>query len=709
MNFMGIKVTRFPTAYRRDEPQTRTLGDYLDAVRSSRPLTHIKAEAPAWALCSSDGTSNGERTGLVQLDFDHVAKPETLRGLLAAYGGFIAVLRSFSGAGVVALAYAGKDAEKADLSAYIVAPLVRYLARSGMTDGVDYTLDLSCLSPAQLRYESRDPDAYVAPHACPIIAPWLGTDAIETHPVSMLAEAFRPGEETSPAGLGAAIAAIGMTADTGSALYEGAQVYPARAFCVVIGQSGCRKTSLLHAVQTAACKLGVVISDPKNAPTLREHILACGCDEVVTTQTDAAGKQRTTTTRVERQSSPADPLLVVIDEAGQRLRTRVQDESCGSMAAMLRQCNGAYITLEAVVKQQHRGSYRVPAHVSALLGTTPSQWVEYLTTAGPDNGENRRILEFWQPSDPEDMFAARANDADIDTAVELLRPLRELARLYREAKRAFIPAPEARGAFRALRARLVDAGATEAGADSLIMSYSTLLAVLRASGLGRPGVITYDDLAACSQVLRIATESRAKLRMACEDHAASHGRTDAEVWAEVAEWIEARPRCDKLAAKLTRRPPAYGRVFAQKLRQGAIIKEKDQKLGKYVYRFATADEAAAEATAEVTRAAARQEIATAAADRKAYADCDEDEREERAIKYISAWRTDTSLAPGGRNIALNKLAYSLQKAGMWDDITRSIYETVARSAGLPEHEIRSLARQRRRKHEESCKTTETQT
>lgn len=703
MNFLSIQVTRFPTAYRRDEPQTRTLGDYLDAVRSSRPLTHTKAEAPAWALCSSDGTSNGERTGLVQLDFDRVANPQALCGLLAAYGGFISVLRSFSGAGVVALAYAGKDAEKADLSAYIVAPLMRYLARSGMTDGVDFALDLSCLSPAQLRYESRDPAAYIDPDACPIIAPWLGTDAIEAHPVSMLAEAFRPGEGASPAGLAAAIAAIGMAADARSALYEGAQVYPARAFCVVIGESGCRKTSLLDAVQTAARRMGVVISDPKNAPTLREHLLACGCDEVVATQTDAAGKQRSTTTRVERQNSPADPLLVVIDEAGQRLRTRVQDESCGSMAAMLRQCNGAYITLEAVVKQEHRGSYRVPAHVSALLGTTPSQWVEYLTTAGPDNGENRRILEFWQPSDSEeDMFAPRANDADMDTVVELLRPLQELARLYRDAKRAFIPAPEARGAFRALRARLVDAGATEAGADSLIMGYSTLLAVLRASGLGRPGVIAYDDLAACSQVLRIATESCAKLRTACEDHAASHGRPDAEVWAEIAEWLEARPRRDKLLAKLTRRPPAYRRVFDEKFRQGAIIKEKDDKLGKYVFRFATAEEAeTAVTTTEATRAAAQNETSLAAANRRAYADCDEDERETRVIKYIATWRADTSLAPGGRNIALNKLAFMLQKNGMWDDVARSIYGTVARATGLPEEEVKSLARQRRHKNENS--------
>ena len=168
----------------------------------------------------------------MQLDFDHVAEPQKLRELLAAYGGFIAALRSFSGAGIVALAYVGKDAEKADVSACIVTPLLRYLARSGMTDGVDYTLDLSCLSPAQLRYESRDPEAYVAADPCPILAPWQGTDAIETHPVSMLAEALRPGDGASPAGLGAAIAAIGMTADTGSALYEGAQVYPARAFCV---------------------------------------------------------------------------------------------------------------------------------------------------------------------------------------------------------------------------------------------------------------------------------------------------------------------------------------------------------------------------------------------------------------------------------------------------------------------------------------------
>ena len=696
MNFMDIQVTRFPTAYRRGEPQTLTLGDYLDAVRSSRPLTHTKAEAPAWALCSSDGTSRGERTGLVQLDFDHVAEPEKLRELLAGYGGFISVLRSFSGAGIVALAYVGEDVEKADVDVCIVTPLMRYLARSGMTDGVDYTLDLSCLSPAQLRYESRDPAAYIATNACPIIAPWQGTDAIEAHPLAMLAEALRPGDGISPAAIAAAIAAIGMAADVGSALYKGAQVYPARAFCVVIGESGSRKTSLLDAVQTAARRLGVVISDPKNAPTLREHLLACGCDEVVATQTDAAGKQRTTTTRVEREDSPADPLLVVIDEAGQRLRTRVQDESCGSIAAMLRQCNGAYITLEAVVKQEHRGSYRVPAHVSALLGTTPAQWVEYMNTSGPDNGENRRILEFWQPSDPEDMFAARANDADLDTAVELLRPLQELARLYRDATCAFVPALEARGAFRALRAQLVSAGATEAAADSLIMGYSTLLAALRASGLGGAGVITYDDLAACSQVLRIATESRTKLRVACADQAASHGRTDAEVWAEIAEWVEARPRRDKLLEKLTRRPPAYRRVFDEKLRQGAILREKDEKLGKYVFRFSTAEEAeAAEATTEATRAAARDEIAAAAANRRAYADCDEDERETRVIKYIGTWRADTSLAPGGRNIALNKLAFMLQKNGMWDDVARSIYETIARGTGLPEDEVKSLARKRR--------------
>lgn len=697
-DFMSITVTRFPNARRRGEPTRLTLGDYLDAVRSSMPLTNVKADAPAWALCSSDGTNDGQRTGLVQLDFDHVADPCRLRGLLSAYGGFIAVLKSFSGAGIVALAYVGTDTTKSDIASFVVDPLLRYLSRAGMADGADFTFDPSCLTPAQLRFESRDPEAYVAASPCPIIAPWQGTLFVELHPLSMLSEAFRPGDSVSPAGLAAAISAIGMAADAGSALYKGAQFYPARAFCVVIGESGCRKTSLLDAVQSIARKLGVVISDPKNAPTLREHLLACGCDDTPTVQTDASGKQRTTIVRTERDETPADPLLVVIDEAGQRLRTRVQDESCGSIAAMLRQCNGAYITLEAVVKHEHRGSYRVPAHVSALLGTTPAQWAEYMNAAGADNGENRRVLEFWQPSDPEDMFAARANDADAATAFELLKQLQEMAWHYRETSCVFIPEPESRGAFRSLRARLVGVGLTEAAADSLIMGYSTLLAVFRASGRGHPGVIMYEDLAACAQVLRIAIESRTRMRGFCEEHAASHGRTDAEVWAEIAEWIESRPRRDKLLAKLARRPPAYRRVFDEKLRQGAIAKEKDEASGKYIFRFATDEEVeTAEAAVEATRTAAREEIAIAASNRRPYADCDEDERETRVIAYIAKWRADTSLSPGSRNIALNKLAFMLQKNDMWDSVARSIYETVASRTGLPEEEVKLLSRERRKK------------
>jgi len=697
-HFKRLTAIRFETCRKRNAPTCATLWGYLDAVVNGGRLPAEKTDAPAWALCNDTGDSTGTPNGLIQLDFDAVADVEELRARLIEYGGFLAVIKTFSGSGLVALGYAGKriasDSEL--IERLIYTPLRVFLSGHGLEDGRAYKLDKACAKPCQLRFETRDRDAYVAPSPCVLACDWE-SDALSRHPIAVLAEAFRPAEPCSPAGLAAAISAVGMAADVKSAMYGGASEYPARAFCVIVGPPGSQKTTLLDAVQDAARQIGVTVSDPKNAPTLREHIMLCGCDEVVETSIGDNGKVKTEKKRIERTGTPADPLLVVIDEAGQRLKSRVQDESCGSMAAMLRQCNGARITLESTVKQDRKGSYRVPAHVTALLATTPSQWADYLSGTSQDNGETRRMIELWQDAAPCDMFAGVSDKPDLDTAGEILHRLHELAELWRDAGTVFIPAPDARAAFRTAREQLISAGADAPTADSLIMCYSTLLAALRAAFDGKAGEIRAGDLAAAMAILRLVFAARDKIGAECERKTAAQYKPDSAIWGEIVGWLEKSPRRDKILEKITRRPPAYRRVFDEMLSQKALVSCKDEASGKYVLRQASPEEIAkSEAQRDARTAAIDAEAKQIQASQVPYADCTDDEKENRVLAYITRWRGDNALVEGNRNIALNKLAYSLQGAGMWDGIARQIFELVAANSGLGSAEIRVLMRERKK-------------
>lgn len=694
MDFLKkFSVVRFASCQRRDTATRVTLADYVTAVRSDAPLPTAKEKAPAWALCNSTGTNDGIANGLIQLDFDHVERVSDLRQALIEYGGFLAIVKTFSGAGIVAIADAGKRlAVEADaLQVMLYSPLRAFLQLRGFTDGRDYVLDPACMKPSQLRFESRDPDAWIADHYTKIVIDTEDSSALLAHPVSWLAEALRPGSASSAAGLAAALSCISMAADLRSRMATGAAAFAARAFCVIIGEPGTQKTTLLNTVQDIARTLRIVVSDPKNAPTLREHILACGCDEVL--EMSQSGKGQPQKRLIERTTSAADPLIVCIDEAGQRLRTRVQDESCGSMAAMLRQCNGDKITLEGTVKQANRGSYRVPAHVSALLATTPAQWAEYVAAAGQRNGETRRMIELWEDAAPTDMFADTGQAADVDTALDILRRVREMGDLWHDTQTVFIPEPQARGAFRAARAWLVQTGIDAPSADSLIMCYSTLLAGLRGSIDGRTQ-IDCDDLAACVCILRRVLDARERLTAECERNEAAAFRPESAVWSELMGWIEKSPRRDKLLEKIARRPPQYRRVYNEMLAQRAITVIRDG--AKYLVRPTTAEEIdAGETQADVRREAVKAEAQAIQTAQQSYAECGEEDREARVLAYFTKWRQDNALNVGNRNIALNKLAWSLQQAGMWDETARGIYEIVAANSGLAEPEIRALMRKRK--------------
>lgn len=693
--FARYAVTRFDTCQRRDTARQATLADYLSAVGSAAPLPADKTEAPAWALCNDTGTNDGTPNGIVQLDFDHVTDVPGLREALAGYGGFLAVIRTFSGHGLVAIGYAGARiaADAGAIKRLIYAPLRVYLHDCGYDDGVHYRLDPACAKPCQLRFESRDRELWTASATCRLCADSEDDGVLLAHPLAWLAEALRPGESVAPAGLAAALACVSMAANLRSRMAAGASTYAARAFCVVIGAPGSRKTTLMDAVQDTARALGVTVSDPKNAPTLREHILACGCDEVVEQQ--PTGK-RQTVKLIERTDRAADPLIVCIDEAGQRLRTRVQDESCGSMAAMLRQCNGDRITLEGTVKQEKKGSYRVPAHVSALLATTPAQWAEYVGATGQQNGEQRRMIELWQDSEQRDMFAGAPAAPDSETVMELLRRLQAVGEIWTDSAVIFEPEPSARAAFRAAVAWLAGYGVDEASAHSLVMCYTTLCAGLRASLDGRIA-LTVSDLGACLCILLRVMDARTRLTSECERVQAAAYKPDGAVWGEILAWIEKTPRRDKILEKIARRPPQYRKVYDEMVAQRAITCAKDEATGKYVLRVTTAEELErGEEQTEARRAAVTQETRQIHAQRQAYADCSEEDKEARVLAYVERWRMDNALTEGNRNIAMNKLAWSMQSAGMWDAVARAVFDAIASNSGLGSAEIRTLMRERRK-------------
>lgn len=693
--FAKYTVTRFDTCQRRDTARHTTLADYLRAVGSTAQLPADKTRAPAWALCNDTGTNDGRPNGLVQLDFDHVTDVPGLREALAGYGGFLAVVRTFSGHGLVALGYVGRRiaADTGAIKRLIYAPLRVYLYDCGYDDGVHYRLDPACAKPCQLRFESRDPDLWTAPALCRLCADPEEDGVLLAHPVSWLAEALRPGESVAPAGLAAALACASMAANLRSRMAAGSSAYAARAFCVVIGAPGSRKTTLLDAVQDTARALGVTVSDPKNAPALREHILACGCDEVVE-QTPTGKRQNVKL--IERTDRAADPLIVCIDEAGQRLRTRVQDESCGSMAAMLRQCNGDRITLEGTVKQEKKGSYRVPAHVSALLATTPAQWAEYVGATGQQNGEQRRMIELWQDSEQRDMFAGAPPAPDTDTALDMLRRLQAVGEIWADSAVVFEPEASARAAFRAAVAWLAGYDVDEASAHSLVMCYTTMCAGLRASLDGRVA-LTVADLGACLCILRRVMDARTRLTSECERAQAAAYKPDGAVWGEILAWIEKTPRRDKILEKIARRPPQYRKVYDEMVAQRAITCAKDEATGKYVLRVTTAEELEqGEEQNEARRTAVTQETRQLQAQRQAYADCSEEDKESRVLAYVERWRMDNALTEGNRNIAMNKLAWSMQNAGMWDAVARAVFDAIASNSGLGSAEIRTLMRERRK-------------
>ena len=129
------------------------------------------------------------------------------------------------------------------------------------------------------------------------------------------------------------------------------------------------------------------------------------------------------------------------------------------------------------------------------------------------------------------------------------------------------------------------------------------------------------------------------------------------------------------------------------VQQRAVTVVKDESSNRYLLRLTSASDLE---QAEEARAAVKTEAKAAGQKPVGYAEASEDDKESRVLAYIQKWRENNDLAEGNRNIALNRLAFMLQKAGMWDATAQTVFQIVSRNTGLPDDEIRLLMRERKK-------------
>lgn len=122
-----------------------------------------KIYLPAWSLTSDRGTDDSAATGLCQLDFDGVEDPQRLKKELSTVAGVIFAALSASGTGVFAMLYAPDF----DGGVFVGRQILAEMRRRGIKIE---KLDPRCEHIGQLRFESYDPEPFVAP-SCEPIAP----------------------------------------------------------------------------------------------------------------------------------------------------------------------------------------------------------------------------------------------------------------------------------------------------------------------------------------------------------------------------------------------------------------------------------------------------------------------------------------------------------------------------------------------------------
>ena len=722
--------------------EVRTAADFIRGLQTDTPAkqdcrkaaeigdakgkTAAKGKIPFWAITGKYAGDNAPQGTLAQLDFDKFGnelEAEWAKGIIARLDCALIVSYSASGRGVFAVIDTGGQYDKEALKQRYLMPVSSILK----ANGIAHEPDDSVLSVGLGRVEGYDPMPYIAPERVV-----FDVDAVQrqariakrdakraqerkdyrgffAHPLSNIARAFCDNAPVGSIATAAALSLVGACCEVKSRVEGKTTTYGARAFCVCVQSPGAGKTTILEAIEdtlaaTRKCN-EYMTCKPKSDAALSDVLWECGTCEVIDTQSK---KEKAVRIPIQEDKSPQNALFL-IDEGGDFLKTSLANEKCGNLDAGLRAAFGDHFTPETTKKSRVEGErrQRVQANATMLLCTTPRQWIDYAAQESETDGMNRRRLIFMPDEQPDIVRTdGRAPTlAEMDAENDLADVNRDALWVQAAALSDFPKkAVFQMGAItRALTGRatqvLQNAGLPSYTWETLITNYATLCAAARcALTQCKAYEITPEDVECVTDVLAASIcSARAKIAERVELRATRKYKSQAEVWGEIHDYIEkATPRTDAIARWLRNRPPIYRDTYNDMMTRGDLTLEATGKNRAKRVRLATAEEMERkEAEAEKKKAEREKSVFDGNTGKgKAYSECNDADKEARVLAYLAKLEKDNPIIEGNRNNALNKLAFELQKAGMWDAVSRGIVETIAVNAGLPAKEIKTLLRER---------------
>lgn len=723
----GITVYRFDNKDRRDTRTQKTLRDFFNAVQrpkltreDDRPAEPTKKDKlPAWALCNDTGDGSGTPNGLMQIDFDRLdGDPEEFKQVLVSrYPGILFAALSASGKNVFALIYAPDHDGGIYAADHIAAFMHSY--------GFRFDRDTSCDKQCQLRFEPYDPSPYIAP-TFEAIAPDYST-ALLRSPARNAFRIWANGEELRADDYEAALTAICTAALCVHVQsdYGLGQKFPGACDVQILGESGCAKTyGRIKPLRKIARESNVrdIAGLRTTDSSCYDEFLEAACNLM----TDEKGRVFVNTVR-----DYPKPTSYIVDESGDTDKSNQgnQHKTQQNLIRRIAPFDGEIaIGRTSTLKREFGDNVpnTVPVRLIQYRVTTPNQLngIDFNDLQAGGNGR-RTLYAMAQP--PKNNFLACDDLAEKRRRILNERAEMQLSELCYWLRHEFGDENkpytfEACGcdvARQAAKLAFQRAKIPETYADTCLYNTALFLAVLRCGlALGDGGdPERFDDrIRACDletataiclnsfSVVRALTARSAAERLAV-------ARTESEKVRLVIEYISGRKNKEIARGNLIRR---FGRdvidVVSNLCAEGVLreVTRVNKETGKNPNTYFQITPEGEEGTAakEYAEKQARRAPKTRRRDdrpadqsggaAKEYAECSDDEREERVQQYLIKWRADSNnaLVEGNRNNVLNKLAYNMQKAGMWDDIAQRQFEAIAASSGLSRKEVGTIMRPR---------------
>lgn len=414
-----------------------------------------------------------------------------------------------------------------------------------------------------------------------------------THPIMRLAEAFRDFPTAGGIATAAAIAFAGAHLNVFSRRLETSRPRAARAFVVVLGESGSGKSTIMDMIRTVRSgigeRCGVMVNDvkPKSDAALLDALIESGTK-------DGTGEDgKTIRIALDESESPRNT-TVMIDEAGSFLESVRKNEKCGNLSSAL--CDAFSDHVGITHTRSTRALYqglpsRIQANTSMLLAATIDQWIKFAANENENDGMIRRRLIFMEPEKTFRLLGhVRLFEAEFFDGNEqrLFEYAERLARIPQ--KQVFTMTSAAREQMTCVCDVLTRDGIPDTAQLGLALNYATILAAIRcALSNCTEYTITRADMLALTDIL---AQSVCRTRQAIQDRIeadrmAVHKSKDA-IWREIMDWIGDGKNWANTLRKF--RSPGYAKVLREMNASGDLVKVRASDGKNYVVRVATDEE-----------------------------------------------------------------------------------------------------------------------